>query len=488
MSRKENAKALYNDENFNEWNADSYFDDSITDTETFSYGHYDGPKQIMVQAVYLGNYSRLCADIKGEGYSMIDYDPDGSLEGIYDNTYKIPMFVDNGTTVNLMPTAFYEQATFLHHLPKHDATGEIICTGNGTINAHFWTDIQINVQGCLLQLKILVCDTQARTGILLSHMALEQLQTWQDYGTNTMYIKQTAIPLYATQKHEILPGHKVIIKAILDRSIDEYSTSYIQGDGICWVWSNDSSKPTQPVVSTFVKDKTLITFQNMSGATQIIEQGACIGVLDMRSKDGAMTSFDWEFPADDEGNFVLYAHIFANSLEPTKLAKEDSQIQADTYLKISQEPKAHEVNVATAEDPYPWLDKDDPRRNMTEEEIIRQKIPLQNSNLNDAEKERLIEMIMENKEAFSIRDEIGTCPYFEVHLQLRDNKPFFVHPYNVREDHKPIIQKEMDRLEKLGIIRKALTGYSSPVLLVKHKQQNLYWVVTDFRVLNERLV
>ena len=153
-----------------------------------------------------------------------------------------------------------------------------------------------------------------------------------------------------------------------------------------------------------------------------------------------------------------------------------------------QEPKAHEVNMATAEDPYPWLDKDDPRRNMTDEEIIRQKIPLQNSNLNDAEKERLIEMIMENKEAFSIRDEIGTCPYFEVHLQLRDDKLFFVQPYNVREDHKPIIQKEMDRLERLGIIRKALTGYSLPVLLVKCKQQNLYREATDFRVLNKRLV
>ncbi|MCG8430082.1 MAG: RNA-directed DNA polymerase, partial [Candidatus Omnitrophica bacterium] len=33
-----------------------------------------------------------------------------------------------------------------------------------------------------------------------------------------------------------------------------------------------------------------------------------------------------------------------------------------------------------------------------------------------------------------------------------------------------------------------LTGYSSPVLLVKRKQQNLYRVVTDFRVLNEKLV
>ena len=67
----------------------------------------------------------------------------------------------------------------------------------------------------------MVCDTQARTGILLSRMVLEQLQTWQDYGSNTMYIKQTAIPLFATQKHKILPGQKVVIKGILDRSMQD---------------------------------------------------------------------------------------------------------------------------------------------------------------------------------------------------------------------------------------------------------------------------
>ena len=113
---------------------------------------------------------------------------------------------------------------------------------------------------------------------------------------------------------------------------------------------------------------------------------------------------------------------------------------------------------------------------------------MQQNNVNDAEKQKLIEIILDNKEAFSLRDEIGTCPYFEVKLELQDDKPFFVRPYNIREDHKPIIQKEMDRLERLGIIQKALTGYSSPVLLVKRKQQNLYRVVTDLRVFNERLV
>ena len=233
-----------------------------------------------------------------------------------------------------------------------------------------------------------------------------------------MYIKQTAIPLFATQRHEVLPGRKVVIKGVLDRSMkDIYQSSYIQGEGICWIWSNDSSKPAQPVVSTFVNDKTLITFQNMSGSMQIIDKGACIGVLDMRSKDGAMTSFDWEFPTDDEGNLVLYAHIFANSLEPTKLAKENPQSEADTCLKISQELKDHIVNTPTPHDPYPWLEKDDPRRYMTDEEVIQQKIPLQQSNLNDAEKQKLIEIILNNKEAFSICDEIGTCPYFEVKLE-----------------------------------------------------------------------
>ena len=39
--------------------------------------------------------------------------------------------------------------------------------------------------------------------------------------------------------------------------------------------------------------------------------------------------------------------------------------------------------------------------------------------------------------------------------------------YPMREEQKKVIQKEMDRLEHLDIIRKGLTGYSSPVVLVK---------------------
>ena len=490
MSRKDNLKHLYSVHPEGTSDIHSYnIEQDVLDTETFSYSHKPDPKQVLVQGVYIGSASPLIADIKTEPYSVITYSEYGTLTGMYDNSHEIPIYVDNGTTLNIMPTHFYEKAYYLHHLPKEVDTINTIHTGNGPFRTRFWIDILLNIQGCMLQFKLLVCDTKAQTGILLSKMALEQLQTWQDYTTNSLYIKQTAIELYATQDVELFPERKTTLQVIADRTNKLQYKNTLEGLGIVWVWCNDSSKRLQPIVGMFHDDKTLITFENTTGQTQYISKGAKVAILDMRSKDGGMTNFEWDIPTDDEGNLVLYAHTFASTLEPTKLANEDPLLQADTKIEVAKEPKnSSSENINNNGDPHPWLDEEDPRRTMTDEEILRLKVPLDKSVLTVAEKEKLIRLMLENTQAFSIRDEIGTCPYFEVKLKLRDDKPFFVRPYNIREDQKPIIQKEMDRLEKLGIIRKGLTGYSSPVLLVKCKQQNLYRVVTDFRVLNERLV
>ena len=116
------------------------------------------------------------------------------------------------------------------------------------------------------------------------------------------------------------------------------------------------------------------------------------------------------------------------------------------------------------------------------------KLNLKDSILNEKEKEEFLTKVEQFTDVFSLRDEIGTCPFIEVHVKLKDETPFFVRPYPMREEQKKVIQKEMDRLEHLGIICKALTGYSSQVVLVKRKNQNLYRVCSDFRILNEKLV
>ena len=470
MSRKDNLKLLYN--TLPEGMCDNEYESleqSVNDVETFQYSHETSTKHVLVQGVYVGSASPLIADIKTQSYSMLTYLDDGMMTGTYDNTHDIPIYIDNGSTLNIMPMHFYDNAYYLHHLPKAPTAAKTIHTGNGPVKTHFWIDILLNIQGCMIQFKLLVCDTQAQTGILLSKMVLEHLQTWQDYSTNTLYVKQTAIPLHAIQNIELLPERKTTIEVIADRMNELQYKDIIEGQAIVWVWSNDSLKPLQPIVATFHNDKTLITFENTTGQMQYISKAAKVAVLGMHSKDRAMTNFEWDIPTDDEGNLVLYTYTFASSLKPTKLANEDPVLQAETKIEVSQTPNKHTVQTDNTKDPYPWLDSDDPRHKMTDEEILHLKVPSDKSILSAAEKEWLIKLMLENTAAFSIKDEIGTCPYFEVKLKLRDDKPYFVRPYNICEDQKPIIQKEMDRLEKLGIILKGLTGYSSRVLLVKRK-------------------
>ena len=99
------------------------------------------------------------------------------------------------------------------------------------------------------------------------------------------------------------------------------------------------------------------------------------------------------------------------------------------------------------------------------------KLNLKDSVLDKKGKEEFLEKVEQFTDVFSLRDDIGTCPFIEVHLKLKDETPFFVRTYPMREEQKKVIQKEMDRLEHLAIIRKGLTGYSSPVVLVKWKNQ-----------------
>ena len=92
---------------------------------------------------------------------------------------------------------------------------------------------------------------------------------------------------------------------------------------------------------------------------------------------------------------------------------------------------------------YPWLDPEDKRRNMTDREILENYINLEVSCLNKEEKVEVMDMLYKYKEAFSLRDEIGTCPNIEVEIETTDKSPFFIRPYQVREGDKVVMDKEM---------------------------------------------
>ena len=80
---------------------------------------------------------------------------------------------------------------------------------------------------------------------------------------------------------------------------------------------------------------------------------------------------------------------------------------------------------------------------MTDREILEKYINLDNSCLTEKEKEEVMDMLYKYKEAFSLRDKIGTSLNIEVGIDVTDKSPFFIRPYHIREEDKKIIDKEM---------------------------------------------
>ena len=175
-------------------------------------------------------------------------------------------------------------------------------------------------------------------------------------------------------------------------------------------------------------------------------------------------------------------------------ASEDKNPDKYTEVKIvkpevSDKPGKRFVNGywVDEDDEYPWLSPEDPRRTMTDEEILRSVIDLSESLLTDEEKERMIRLCIANRKAFSLRDEIGECDYVEVNLELKDAEPFFNRPYPIKEAEKAQVDNEMRKGCLLGILKKGLSSYSSPIMLITRKQGGMKRIVTDFRFLNSRL-
>ena len=47
-----------------------------------------------------------------------------------------------------------------------------------------------------------------------------------------------------------------------------------------------------------------------------------------------------------------------------------------------------------------------------------------------------MDMLYKCKDAFSSRDEKGTCPIIEVEIDVTEKSPFFIRPYHVKEEDK----------------------------------------------------
>ena len=91
-------------------------------------------------------------------------------------------------------------------------------------------------------------------------------------------------------------------------------------------------------------------------------------------------------------------------------------------------------------------------------------------------------LIHKHQGVFSLRGEPDNCNY-GVKLDLINEDPFFIHPYMVSEDKKRIIDHELGKLVKKGVLKRGTASSSSPVMLVK-KKVGVKHMIVDLRHMN----
>ena len=135
---------------------------------------------------------------------------------------------------------------------------------------------------------------------------------------------------------------------------------------------------------------------------------------------------------------------------------------------------------------YPHLELGDPLLKLTEKQAMRKQVCLNESILNSQERIEIYNMLDNHRDAFSLYGELSRSK-IEVDIELDDDTPFYIRPYPTTDIDKEMIDRELTKLVKLGILREGHKPYTSPVLLVAKRDSKDKRVVTDFRHLNRRI-
>ena len=195
------------------------------------------------------------------------------------------------------------------------------------------------------------------------------------------------------------------------------------GKGVAYVKPFDPTLPLQPIEVELENNKCCLEIHNSSDSTVEFTFGKELGYFDACSKHLVQANNSKHFPIDQ----YLHNRVTPATLSPKPLVY-DKPIDPSEIPRISTctDTITYDTNILTKDDKYPRLDPGDKRRHMNDAEILRQKLNLEDSLLDEKGKEEFLTKTDDFQDVVSLRDKKGTCPFIEVHLKLKDDTPFFV--------------------------------------------------------------
>ena len=195
----------------------------------------------------------------------------------------------------------------------------------------------------------------------------------------------------------IFPKKGVILKPNQKQLIKVKAPSVYEISGMTIIISLDGGTHSTLLIKLkFTCNKAILDIMNKGKDTMIFKPEEMIGVIDWRSL----------------GYYKIKQGILQQNL--SRFYRFEKEEKLCEYFNKFVNTLKNESEQRLLDEKYPWLDPDDEQRDITAREILEKYIDLDNLCLNEEEKKEVMNMLLDYKEAFILRDEIGTCPNVKV--------------------------------------------------------------------------
>ena len=454
-----------------------------------------------------------------QGRFPIGIDGEATAHLLDDTPIPVKTLIDSGASRPILSRHFYDKHPFLHTYPRYKIPPRGMVIGNDTVlPCDEAIAIMVKFSGHVFHMICYLMEVSKDYGLYIGQKAMYELEGGADFRNLSFHFLMRSLNLYAGDTIKIKPGQTKIVPMCLDThaikrdmtlgekrrlDIDLYSRE--NEKVMVNLKTERKDRLVQTIPAVMSQGTVFLTAVNNTDTEWKIDKYQMMGSLDCRSLGYFHISrHSLQRIMSDNANFlndretVEYFNILTEDhknvmkfAQETIWQRQKMEAERNTESKGRQskgKEDFNDSNMSEDNDPYPWLDKDDPRRNMTDRECLENYIDLSDSDITEREKKNLYKVLYKYKRAFSLRDEIGLCQNMEVELELRDETPFFIRPFPIKESDKDIVDKEMRKGCLLGILKKGMSSYSSPIMLIPRKLSGIPRIVTDFRHLNSRLV
>ena len=323
-----------------------------------------------------------------------------TLGRLLDGT-KCQLLLDTDASKSFISKSFYICCRSLHTLPKFAASTQRIQVGNGQcISVLFIILVIIEVHGHRFDIYTLVSKIHENVDLVLGIKNVFELEGIINSRDCRFEFLNRSVPIYPEKELILKPNEQKIVK------VRALFVDNISGLAIIKIIDGRTNS-TLLIKLKFTCNKAVLDIKNAGKDTMILNPKEMIGIVDIRSlgyykiKQGILQqNLSKYYRFEEAGKLCEYFNKFVDTLK-----KEREQ--------------------TTSVDKYPWLSSDDERRNRTDKEILEKYIDLGASCLNKEERLKVMDMLYKYQEAFSLRDEIGTCPNIEVGIEVTDKSPLF---------------------------------------------------------------